>query len=264
MVGQHKLQATIQRYIDTHTMPRTLLLEGDIGCGKHTLANSIAEQLGVVLIDITEQLTLETIERAMLSPTPYVYLIDSSKISVKEQNVILKFLEEPLKNAYIIVLCTNKAMLLNTVVNRCIVLTFEQYTVDELYTFVENREQWVDNQFKYANTPGRVKYFESINLNEMIAFAEKVLVQVKVANCSNILNISNSINFKNKPDLYDFDTFCFILLIKSLDLYTAQQIPYSIVEVTQQLYRDNQIPHINKQHMFEHYLIEMKLAYERS
>ena len=117
----------------------------------------------------------------------------------------------------------------------------DQYTSDELYTFVENKDQWVDNQFKYANTPGRVKYFESINLSEMISFAEKVLVQVKVANCSNILNISNSINFKNKPDLYDFDTFCFILLIKS---------------------RDNQIPHINKQHMFEHYLIEMKLAYE--
>ena len=263
MKFQHKLVATIDKYVSTNTLPRTLLLEGEWGCGKHTLAQYIADSKNLPLQDITESLTLDTIERIMLSPTPNVYLIDGSVISMKEQNIILKFLEEPLKNAYVILLVENKASLLNTVINRCQCLRFEQYTDEELQSFVEDTSGWTGEMFDYANTPGRILLFCQEPIVEMIDFAKKVLTQVKVAQYSNILTIPNRINFKDKTELFDFSLFSYILVNTANSLYCEGVIPYNACITTSQFYDDTKIPHINKQHLFEHYLIELKRVYER-
>ena len=61
---------------------------------------------------------------------PKIYIIDSSTISIKEQNIILKFVEEPLKNSYIIILKNSK--LLPTILNRCQKWKFEAYSKEEL------------------------------------------------------------------------------------------------------------------------------------
>ena len=68
MVGQVKLLQLIDRYIDTGTLPRTLLLEGDYGCGKHTVTSYISEKLGLPVLDITETLSLELLEQITLKP----------------------------------------------------------------------------------------------------------------------------------------------------------------------------------------------------
>ena len=91
MVGQEKLLQLLDRYILTATLPRTLLLEGDYGCGKHALTTYIAERLALPILDITETLSLEVLQQITLKPVPQVYLIDSTKISIREQNMILKF-----------------------------------------------------------------------------------------------------------------------------------------------------------------------------
>ena len=263
MVGQNKLISAVDKYIETNTLPRTLMLEGDWGCGKHELARYIADSIKFPLHDITDSLTLETIERIMLSPTPSVYLINGSDISVKDQNVILKFLEEPLKNAYIILLTENKAKLLNTVVNRCVCLTFESYTNEELATFIENTSLWDTELVEYANTPGRVKEFESCPVKEMVEFAKKILLQIRLANYSNVLTIPNKINFKDKEELFDFELFSYLLVNVCGTLYRQQLIPFSAYELTNQFYNDTKIPHIGKQYLLEHYLIELKQLFER-
>ena len=264
MIGQKHIQDIVKRYIESDTLPRTLLLEGEYGCGKHTLCRTIAEWLSMPLEDITSILTLETIERITLSATPKVYLIDSSKISIKEQNIILKFLEEPLKNSYIIVICESKAMLLNTVVNRCLHLSFEQYSDEEKASFVKDGSKWTTEMFCYANTPGRIIEFENKPVSEMIEFAKKVLIQVRVANYSNILTIPNKISFKEDSELFDFSVFSYLLVECANTLYNTEVISYLIYELTNEFYNNTKIPHINKQHLFEHFLIELKETYDRS
>ena len=118
IIGQDKLLANIDR-LSIENFPRTLLLVGEVGSGKHLLCSYIQNKLSFPLIDITTSLSLETIEQAMLRVEPVIYLIDTQNISIKEENVILKFLEEPLKNTYIVLLCTSTNLLLPTVVNRC-------------------------------------------------------------------------------------------------------------------------------------------------
>lgn len=261
MIGQSKLKSIINKYIDTNTLPRTLLLEGDFGCGKHTAANYISSLLHIDLEDITKALNLETIERATLSAVPKVYLIDTVNISVKEQNVILKFLEEPLKNSYIILICESKSRLLETVVNRCICLSFQRYSIEELSTFVEDKNIWATDLFYLADTPGRVIQFQTIPLSEMIEFAKKILTQTRVANYSNILTIPNKINFKDDQKLFQFETLVYLLVKESFLLYDQGLVPYQVYQMTDDFYNDTKIPHINKQHLLEHYLIDLKQFY---
>lgn len=259
MVGQHKLLSTIDKHIDSGTFPRTVLLEGDFGCGKHTCAQYIADKLSVQLYDMTEQLNLETLEQITLSVTPRVYLIDCNKITVKEQNVILKFLEEPLKHSYIVLLTESKNKLLNTVVNRCICWSFEMYSLEELKGFLEGDKEYI---LTYARTPGRILQLQEQPVLDMENLAIKVLTQVKIANYSNILTIPNRLNFKNKEELLDVDVFIYILLHQSLVQYNSGTIPYSVYELTSELFNDCYIPHINKQHLFETYLFKLKQSFE--
>ena len=205
IIGQEKLSNIIRHHIENSSVPRTLMLEGDRGCGKHLFAAKIAEMLNIQLYDLTEQLNLETLEQITLSVTPRLYMIDCSKISVKEQNVILKFLEEPLKHSYIVLLSEGKHRLLNTVVNRCICWSFEKYSTQELKHFLDNPEKaYILN---YAETPGRVIEFQDQPILDIENLATKILTQVKVANYSNILTIPNRISFKADGDKLPFEVF---------------------------------------------------------
>ena len=60
-----------------------------------------------------------------------------AKISVKSQNTILKFLEEPTSNCIIILLVENLSSLLDTVINRCQVFELEKYDKSTLSLFAD-------------------------------------------------------------------------------------------------------------------------------
>ena len=260
MLGQSKLKSLLKSHTTKGNFPRTIMLEGEEGCGKHTFATLIAEVLNVQLYDLTEQLNLETLEQITLSVTPRLYVIDCNKISVKEQNVILKFLEEPLKHSYIVLLTDGKHKLLNTVVNRCICWSFDKYSEDQLKTFLESEEK--SYILKYATTPGRVIQLQNEPILDMENLATKILSQVKDANYSNILTIPNRINFKDAEEKLNFDVFVYILLHRSYQLYCQGIIPFYCYDLTCGFYNDCTIPHINKQHLFETYLFKLKLFFE--
>lgn len=261
LLYQDLLVSKINKYIESKSLPRTLMFEGEYGCGKHTMSNYIAKRLDVEFEDITESLTLETIEQISLSVIPRVYYIDTSSISVKEQNVILKFLEEPAKGAYIILGAENRNRLLNTVINRCVVFEFSRYDIDSLRKFLP--EGTSEIVLRYAATPGKVIEFSKHNIEEIEAFATKILTQIKDANYSNILKIPSKIDFGKDPQLFDFSIFSYILVNVANSLYKLRYIPFDIFDITSKFYTDCYIPKINKQYLFEHYLIALKQGFEK-
>ena len=102
-----KGQEKICNRIDSLTLdqfPRSLMLVGAKGSGKHLLVDYISHKFNLTTIDITTTLDQESIEELYNRAEPYLYIIRTNQISVKEENAILKFLEEPLKNSYIILL----------------------------------------------------------------------------------------------------------------------------------------------------------------
>ena len=116
--GQEILCNRIDSYINLDKFPRTLMLIGASGSGKHLLCEYIANKFSLQQIDITEIISLETIEEISQRVEPYLYIIEINKLSIKEQNIILKFLEEPLANSIIVLLAEIVGDILDTVKNR--------------------------------------------------------------------------------------------------------------------------------------------------
>ena len=55
--NQRKLNAILEN-LTMSTLPRSLILLGDRGCGKHTLVKELSEKLSLEVVDITDSLTL--------------------------------------------------------------------------------------------------------------------------------------------------------------------------------------------------------------
>lgn len=253
---QDKLLSHINRFT-INTLPHTILLKGHQGSGKHLVCNYISDYFNLPLVDITEELNLEKITEIYLSPLPQMYLIDSDKISVKEQNIILKFLEEP-SNLIFIVLLNSNNLLLDTIKNRCYNLDLQRYTKDNLKTFLTSDitdQSLLNLIIEISKTPGDVIKFSNVNFIDMYNFANKIFQYIKTANLSNCLTISNKLYFDNFIDNnYNVDLFCKVLL------HISKSISPNIYILTNELNNALFIPHINKKLLFEKYIINLKYS----
>lgn len=206
MVGQKNLLNKINIF-NLDTFPRSSLLIAEKGMGKHTLVQHIKENiLKIPLLDITKNISNEIIDQIYRNPNPYIYLINLSDITEKEQNILLKFIEEPLNNSFIILLAENQNLVLETVFNRCVIFEFENYSKNELKTFVSDNEN-VDLMLSLINSPGKLLLTNTQNIKEILSTCEKIVTKLGQANYANVLSITNKINFKDSFDKFDFDVF---------------------------------------------------------
>jgi replication-associated recombination protein RarA len=257
--GQEKLCERIDS-LTLDSFPRTLMLLGEYGSGKHTLVNYIKDKFNLEIEDISNNLTLEHIDEITHRVSPMIYLINSKDLTIKNENVILKFLEEPLKNALIIVLSETKYNIIPTILNRCQVWELATYEQDFLRSFITDLSVDVSTLLRVANTPGKVIEYQSYPINNMIELAHKIFNNIARANVSNVLTLSRHLAFKNEKDKFDFNLFLDVLLIVSRDL-CGQNFPtcYAIYSLTSKLNNNKYIFNIDKKSLFEHYLIELKL-----
>lgn len=252
--GQDKLISAINE-LTLDTFPRSLLLEGPQGCGKSVLVQYISQHLGISIIDISEKLTFEDILEYSLRSDPYVYLIDK-KLSIKEQNTILKFLEEPPSNAIIIIECQNINSMLSTILNRCVVWKFAQYTKDILEEFIVDKSV-SKSLLSICKTPGDVLNFSSVDVDSELAFAEKIFLKINKANYPNALTLSRHIRFSNEQDKIPLELFVVILkyvLFKNLQGDAAYA--YAVND-TLELCNSLNIPNIDKKYLFETYITNL-------
>lgn len=256
MIGQSKILAKLNN-LTLDTLPHSLMLVGDFGCGKHMLCNAISEKFKMEVTDISDKLTFDLISEIEGLANPHMYIINGDKITLKEEATILKFLEEPTKFAFIIILCENKNRMLDTILNRCIIWEFAPYTLAELSTF-----QWQGSNllFSIANTPGKVIKWCELPLDEMYELSMKILDKMDKANFANALSLANKIDLSNKGKGYDKDAFFAILnytaYCKVLDC--KEEKWYNVYKLTNQLLNDSHILHIDNTKLFEHYVYELK------
>ena len=253
IVGQDKLLNLINSKTRS-TFPRSLILLGEWGSGKHTLCQHIKEQLCIDMLDITDTLNLATINELYQRPEPYLYVIDGTKITVKEQNIILKFVEEPLKNAYIIILAESKSQLLNTVLNRCQVWTISPYSKEVLKTFTQD-----EGVLEIANTPGLVLSMLSINQYEVTELANKLIEKIGIANPANVLNISDKMAYKNEKDKINIEVFAKVLLHQAVK-YVLGENNKSYIDTYLRINKwvnERKIPNVNQRCLFETFLIDL-------
>ena len=222
MIGQEKLVNKLQSY-NLKTLPHTLLFLGDKGCGKHLLCDELSKYFNIKLFDITDNINLDIIENIYLNAFPAFYIIDMTKVNEKQQNMLLKLIEEPSEYIYIILLSENKLSLLNTIINRCMIFEFENYKIDDLKQFTSECD---DRLFQLCNTPGQIKLMSINKLDELYKLCANMLDKINVASLPNTLTIADKLNYKE-----DYDKFNVNLFLKALSFTTLQYFKENKVSI---------------------------------
>ncbi len=158
LIGNTKIKSAITCAIKERRLPHAILIEGDKGTGRHTLARFISsaaicsgeerpckECKNCKLFasdnhpDVTVTAPLEGKKnisvaqirelRADAFVKPHqaekrVFIIDSAdSMNEQAQNALLKILEEPPASVMFIMIAESKASFLDTVISRCVILT---------------------------------------------------------------------------------------------------------------------------------------------
>lgn len=257
IVGQEKICNLIDK-ATLDTFPRSLMLVGPRGGGKHLICEYISSKLDLQSLDITETLTQDSIEEIYERVQPYLYLIRINEISIKEENTILKFLEEPLKNSYIILTAETDIGILPTILNRCQIWYLQNYKKEFLKSFItSNDDTYI---LEIATTPGQVKELQQCSFSEMISLADKMIDKISIATIPNTLTLSNRLAFKNEKDKFNTNLFIEVLRarISSRWKLSPDTKYVSAYMLTSKLQKDLYIKNIDHKALFENYLLDLR------
>lgn len=261
ILGQKKLVNKISN-LNLDTCPRSIMLIGQEGSGRHELVQLLGEKLGLEVVDITENISLETIFQIQGNPNPSIYLINGLELTVKEENCVLKFLEEPTQNAYIVFLTEDAGLCLSTIRSRCIQWELEPYSISELKK--ENiYSDLPDYYFDIFRTPGQLDSARDLPINDMVALANKILDKIGNANLSNTLTLTRFFAFKkNNTDenLYDIRIFLKVLLYcANKALIENRLVNPSMYFLTSEFIQKCAVKNVDYKYAFENYLVQLRM-----
>ena len=207
-IGQPKLLEKLNK-LTLDSLPQSLFLIGERGCGKHTFYNLIVNQLQVDSNEITSGLNDEDAALILDNPLPTIYLVNVDELTPKAQATLLKIVEEPTPFTFFILLCTSVNKVLPTLLNRCKQWVFEEYTKEDLSKFLQDKNK--DIILSIAKTPGQVIELQSYPVEDMMQLANDMITKMSIASPSSALHISDRMGFKNEKDKFNPSIFLDIL-----------------------------------------------------
>ena len=161
----------------------SILIEGPEGCGKTYLAAVYSKLLGISnfsLVDPNVQAIRECMDECRKVGTPVVICIENLDLGVIAASyTLLKFLEEPTKNVYIVVTCRNLSYIPDTIISRsvCVCVSppidsdIQMYSIakaPELYNSLKNTTLWsCVRTFRDADTILGMKQAQLDYFNEL-------------------------------------------------------------------------------------------------
>lgn len=257
IIGQTKLLNKINAFtIDS--LPHSVLMIGDLGCGKHTLCKYIANKFGLEFSILSNNINNEDVENILFKPYPCLYIVELDNAIPKFQNTILKLIEEPTAGVFIIGLTSNTNNLLLTLSNRCQKWYFEKYSKEELSQFIKDKNK-IDLLLSIFNTPGQIIIGQEHPIEEMKSLAINMLDRIGNASIPNTLSISDKLAWKDEKDKFNPDIFLQVLEKTSLEKVINSEDKKYLREfklINQLRSRLNLC--ISRQRTFEEFLIQLK------
>ena len=275
MIGQGKLLQSINKLIDDG-FPRFVIITGQRGQGKKTLANYISHKLNyqTVKSDIKIDELRNIIELAYQQTEPIIYLIpDADKMSLGAKNSLLKVIEEPPNNAYFIMTLQTIDNTLPTIKSRCIELKMDNYSDEELNKFVDMINPNIDNLERIILTDIGENYYEIDTLNryganQFYEYVQKVVNNIYKVSGANSFKLAEKINLKDDDSKYDLELFlrtfkiiCMdnILQIIDLDEHKEEFKNYAMsIDATRDIIDQLSITGINKQSLLDIWILNIR------
>lgn len=212
MIGQKRAKALFSN-MTLATMPRSILLVAPFGAGKRTFIAEQAARFGVSVEDVTSRLTDSDISAMMKSVEPTFYVIDLDSLTERDQNTLLKCVEEPVAGAYFFLIATTDGSAIPTIANRCMRIEFENYSVEELRPFLaySGDESLAAAMLEACSTPGQLLAFDSRTAPDLFALCDKMAEAMGKASLANALTIVGKVNCKEEYSKFDFQLFMAVL-----------------------------------------------------
>ena len=141
MIGQKNNIKTLIKWRCNKSVPRFIIISGDEGSGRLTLAKIIIKMInakGIIMGNSIAEIR-ETIENAytITKSTCYIFR-NADDMKNEAKNALLKVVEEPPNNAYFIMTVHNIDNMLGTIRSRGTVIKMEPYTMSELHFVSED------------------------------------------------------------------------------------------------------------------------------
>ena len=255
MVGQKNNINTLIQWRCNKSVPRFIIISGDEGSGRLTLAKAIIKMInakGIIMGNSIAEVR-ETIENAytITEPTCYIFR-NADDMSVPTKNALLKVIEEPPNNAYFIMTVQNIDNMLGTIRSRGTVLKMEPYTIQDLQKVTMD-----ETLLKYCNNIGLLN-----TPKEKILQAEKcvddVLEALRSKSGTKLLKATTQLKSKKtEEDKVDCLIFMRIFEQKLYDSYGFCSLPFCIIKDICSCRHELQRSSINKKSSVECMLIRM-------
>ena len=268
MIGQKTNMEFLQTCVDNNCFPRFIIITGEKGSGKKTLAKYIAKHL-LKAIEIQPGNGVEAVREAITNSyrcagtTVYIFP-DADKMSTQAKNAMLKITEEPPRQAYFIMTVESMNNTLGTLKSRGTEIQMESYSEEELWTFVDTSSDNDKLAIRIASNPGQLYQLKAVDAEEFYAFCEKVLNNIATVTGVNAFKIGNSFKFKDDGDGYDpilfFECIKTICLDRSKYAETIEELKalQSTIRITNQYKRDFSLTGVKKDSTFDMWILEMR------
>lgn len=185
LTGNGRIKQAVMSFVSEKRIPHAIIIEGDIGTGRHTLAGFIAStavcpEAGAPCGKCKSCLLYASKNHPDISVTapedgkkgisvsqiralrgeafvkPHMsavraFIIDSADtLNEQSQNALLKILEEPPETVMFILITESKSALLETIISRCVVLSLNPPERAEALDFLSNTTNFQKSEIEAA------------------------------------------------------------------------------------------------------------------
>lgn len=273
MIGQDNLRRSLEHLVTQDSLPRFLIFVGEEGSGKRTLYKHLMgfyHNANDVLVGTGIDDVRSVINSAYKVKNKTFYFIpEADNMSNAAKNALLKLVEEPPNNVYIVMTLLDKYNTLETIRSRACIFDMENYTASQLtefYDSIEGDPAQRDCVADVCSTPGDVLYLNDVGIYDFYEFVEKVVNHISEASVINTFKIAINIAFSGEPDKYNLKLFwkilqsvCITYSVDYADTDLEQSLRYAeLAYITNKYLRKLKTRGINKMMLFDRWLLEVK------
>lgn len=219
-MGQNNL---LKQIYALKSLPHSLLLVGSRGSEEYETVEKIAAHFDYMMYDLTELISKDFIDEIMTSHVQTVYYVNLNNMSSANQNILLKFFEEPSEYAYVILVSENIESVLQTIITRSYILHFDKYTRDDL---LKKFPTATEEMLAICETPGQLTLAMHSNLQKLIQLCDLLVSKLAEASLRSTLSIADKINYKDDYSKYDL-----FLFLRCLGLSTLKYQDYESYKI---------------------------------
>ena len=248
---QANIRSIVDNMIENNTFPSFSIISGVKGSGKHSLCKYIANKLNLEIIYF--QPTAEDMDTAN-------YLVKYKK---------LKITEEPVRYSKVILLCSTKDQLLNTILSRGVLFEIPQYTKNELKEYaveknlpLENIEQCLE----ICSYPGELEIALKSDLTAILKLTNNILENISRASLSNALSINTKLKTKDNKEGYDLNLFLNCMKYSILNSVTLKKIDIdksiSILNILSNIQSVRYFKGMNEKYLIDEFILRTWLIFK--